>query len=178
LSAGTGVLAPTIMKHVEQYYSRHTPAQIFDLVVDVEQYPDFVPWVIAAKVIRRQDQTMWTDMTMGTAFLRKRFTTVASLDRPHRVEVNSHDPIFERFQQIWTFKPGAEGGTDVEHQVDLQFRSQILQILIGASYADRTQSMVKAYLRRAQRLYGSAQPLNAQGSTVAGQSNNPGHRQA
>ena len=65
------------MQHVERHHSRHTPAQLFDLVVDVEQYPNFVPWVISAKVTRRQDRTMWTELTMGTGFIRKQFTTVA-----------------------------------------------------------------------------------------------------
>ncbi len=61
---------------------------------------------------------MWTNMTMGTGFIHKQFTTVASLDRPHRMEINSYDPIFERFEQIWTFEPAAEGGTNVEYRVE------------------------------------------------------------
>jgi coenzyme Q-binding protein COQ10 len=157
------------MKHIERHHSRHTPAQIFDLVVDVEQYPNFVPWVIAARVSRRQDRTMWTDLIMGTSLLRKQITTVASLDRPHRVEVNSYDPMFERFEQIWTFEPAAEGGTNVEYRVDVRFKSHILQALIGASFAERAGAMVKAYMRRAQRLYGkpTSLPLNEQRSTLA-----------
>ena len=94
---------------------------------------------------------------MGTGFLRKQFTTVATLDRPHRMEINSHDPMFERFEQIWTFEPAAEGGTDVEYRVDLRVRSQILRVVVGASFAERTKTMVKAYMRRAQRLYGTPQ---------------------
>src|SRR5258705_492093 len=82
-------IACLVMKHVEQHHSKHTPAQIFDLVADVEQYPAFVPWVMAARVVRRQGTTVWTDLTMGSSFLSKRFTTVASLDRPVRIEVNS-----------------------------------------------------------------------------------------
>ena len=159
------------MKHIERHHSKHTPAQIFDLVVDVEQYPNFVPWVIAARVTRRQDSMMWTNMTMGTSFLHKQFTTVASLDRPHRVEVKSYDPIFERFEQIWTFEPAVEGGTNIEQQVDVSFKSHILQALIGASFADRAGATVKAFIRRAHRLYGRPTSLatNDRRSTVADQ---------
>ena len=60
---------------------------------------------------------------MGTSFLRKQFTTKALLDRPHRVEINSYDPMFERFEQIWTFEPAAEGGTNIEYRVDIRFKS-------------------------------------------------------
>ena len=137
------------MKHIERHYSRHTPAQLFDLVVDVEQYPDFLPWVIAARVTGRRDQTMLVEMTMGTSLLHKQFTTVALLDRPHRMEINSYDPIFERFEQIWTFEPAADGGTNVEYRVDVRFQSDILQALIGASFVERSKTMVSAYMRRA-----------------------------
>lgn len=148
------------MKHVERHRSRHTPADLFDLVVDVEQYPDFVPWVIAARVTGRRDRTLWVEMTMGTSFLHKRFTTVASLDRPHRMEITSHDPLFERFEQIWTFDPAPEGGTNIECRVDFKFNSYILRALIGASFAERTRTMVKAYMRQADRLYGARPPTS------------------
>ena len=92
------------MRHIEQHRSNYTPAQLFDLVVEVERYPDFLPWVLAAKVFRRKGSTMWTDLTMGAGPLQKRFTTVAQLDRPHRVEISSHDAMFERFEQQWTFE--------------------------------------------------------------------------
>jgi coenzyme Q-binding protein COQ10 len=144
------------MKHIERHRSRHTPAQLFDLVVDVERYPDFVPWVVAAKVIRRKENRMWVDLTVGASFMRKRFTTIAMLDRPHRVDIRSDDPMFECFDQTWTFAPVAEGGTNIEYQVDFRLRSHILQALIGGSFGDRTNTIVKAYMRRAHRVYGAS----------------------
>jgi len=143
------------MKHTERHYSRHAPTQLFDLVVDVEQYPHFLPWVIAAKVTGRRDQTMLVEMTMGTSLLHKQFNTVALLDRPHRVEINSYDSIFERFEQIWTFEPGAEGGTNVEYRVDVILKSDIFQALVGASFVERSKTMVSAFMRRADQLYGA-----------------------
>jgi coenzyme Q-binding protein COQ10 len=141
------------MKHIERHHSKHKPGQIFDLVADVERYPEFLPWVLSARVVRRKDKTIWTDLTMGTTLLHKHFTTVAQLDRPHRIEISSHDPLFERFEMAWTFERDGDGGTDIEYQVDFRFKSHILQALIGASFAERTRTMVKAYVREAQRLY-------------------------
>jgi coenzyme Q-binding protein COQ10 len=77
------------------------------------------------------------------------------LDRPHRVDVNSHDPAFERFEHIWTFEPSAEGGTNVEYRVDFELRSHLLQALIGISFAQRAREMVRAYMARARRVYGA-----------------------
>jgi len=152
-SRGTAIQA---MRHVERHHSKHTPAQLFDLVADVARYPEFLPWVIDARVTGRQDSTVWVEMTMGMGFLRKRFTTVALLQRPQRIEINSHDPMFDRFKQVWTFGPAAEGGTNIEYRVDFQLKSSILQALVGASLAERSKTMVVAFARRAQRLYGAA----------------------
>ena len=80
------------MKHIERQHSKHTPVQLFDLVIHVDQYPGILPWVVEARVLRRRDQTMWCELAMGTRLLRKHFTTVAELERPHRVEINSYDP--------------------------------------------------------------------------------------
>jgi coenzyme Q-binding protein COQ10 len=146
------------MRHIEQHHSLHAPPQLFDLVADVERYPDFLPWVISARVTRRENRTIWTDLTMGIRLFSKQFATVALLDRPHRIEVTSRDPMFECFDQIWTFESATTGGTTVEYRVHLQFKSQILQTLIGASFAERAKIMVKAFIRRAQRLYGTPQP--------------------
>ena len=83
----------------ESAHLKYTVAQVFDLVADVECYPNFLPWVIAARICRRQDETLWVDMTIGMGFLRKQFSTIAFLDRPHRIDITSHDPLFERFEQ-------------------------------------------------------------------------------
>jgi len=149
------------MTYIERVHSKYTPEQLFDLVADVEQYPEFIPWVIAAKVTRCTGDMMWTDLTMGTSFLQKTFVTVAALDKPRRMEINSHDPMFERFEQIWTFDAAADGGTDVEYRVDLKVRSQVLRVLVGAYFAEGTKTMVRAYMRRAQRLYGISRPSSA-----------------
>jgi coenzyme Q-binding protein COQ10 len=143
------------MQHIERHHSQYAPAQLFDLVIDVDHYPGILPWVLAARVLRHNGSTMRCELTMGTSFLRLHFTTVAELARPHRVEINSYDPMFERFEQIWTLTPAAEGGTDIEYRVDIRCRSRILQALLETRFPERARTMVKAYLRWAQWRYGT-----------------------
>ena len=142
------------MSHIERVHLKYKPAQVFDLVADVERYPDFLPWVIEARIFRRHDQTVWVDQTMGTRLIRRSFVTVAKLDRPHSIEIGSHDPMFERFEQKWTFLAAHDGGTDLEYRVDFRFRSRLLQTLIGGSFVDRAREMTEAFRHRARRLYG------------------------
>jgi coenzyme Q-binding protein COQ10 len=150
-----GGLGYSIMpERIERHHLPYTPSQLFDLVADVEHYPEFVPWIIAAHVQHRTKQKIWTGLVAGTRLLRKRFSTVATLDRPHRIVVSSYDPIFERFEQKWTFHPARAGGTDVEYQVELRFRSPLLRILLGPSFVSRAGAMISAFIRRAHVLYG------------------------
>jgi len=143
------------MMRIERAHSPYTPAQLFDLVADVESYPKFLPWMISSRVTRRHNDTVWVEMEMGNRLLRRRFSSVGRLDRPHhRIDITSHDPMFECFAQSWTFKPATSGGSDIEYRVDFRFRSNLLQALIGGSFADRAPAMMQAFKRRARQLYG------------------------
>lgn len=140
--------------YTQREHLNYTVSQLFDLVADVERYPEFMPWVIDAHIRDRKDHTILVDMTIAAGPLRKRFSTVGVLDRPHRIKISSRDPMFDWFGQQWTFESATGGGTNIEYHVDLKFRSRILQLLIGASFADRAVATISAFKHRAHRLYG------------------------
>jgi len=135
--------------YAERLHLKFTARQLFDLVADVERYPEFVPWVAAVQIRRHEGRSLWVDMTIGTNLLGRRFSTVAYLDRPHRIDNSSPDPLFEHFEQRWTFELESDGSCIVEYRLDLKFRPQLLQTLIGGSLADRAPAMVAAFRRRA-----------------------------
>jgi coenzyme Q-binding protein COQ10 len=138
----------------QRQYLQYAAPQLFDLVADVERYPEFMPWVVGARVRHRRDPAIIVDMTIGLGPLRKRFSTVAVLRRPHRIDIHSDDALFARYEQCWTFEQTAAGGTNVECHVDVELRSRVLQTLMGASFDDRAVATMAAYTRRAHRLYG------------------------
>jgi coenzyme Q-binding protein COQ10 len=139
--------------YAENRHLPFTPQQLFDLVADVERYPDFLPWVVETHVSRRDRNMVWVDMVIGTAFIQRRFASKAKLDPPHHIEVVNRDDLFERYKQTWTFKPAEDGGTLVEFQVEYVFRSRTLQILMGAFLEEAAKSMVSAFQRRARAVY-------------------------
>jgi len=139
--------------HTARLRLRYPTPQLFDLVADVESYPQFMPWVVAATILRRQDRTIWVEMTIGTGPLRRRFSTVGVLDRPGRIDVSSDDPLFERFKQTWTFEPAPEGGTIVTYDIDFEFRSRPLQFLMGSMFADQVDRTAASFRRRARQLW-------------------------
>lgn len=110
--------------------------------------------MIDAHIQHRKDHTILVKMTVAAGPLRKRFSTVAVLEQPHRIDITSRDPMFTRFRQRWTFEPATKGGTNIEYHVDLEFRSHLLQVLMGAAFADRAVATMSAFKHRAHRLYG------------------------
>lgn len=141
--------------YTERQHLPYTAPQLFELAVDVERFPEFLPWVIEARVRHRTDNIMLVDMTIAAGPLRQRFSTAAVLHRPHRIDISSDDPLFDRFEQRWVFEPAANGGTNVEYHVDFKFRSRVLQMLVGKSFARRAIATMSAFDREANRLYGA-----------------------
>ena len=139
--------------YTERQRLKYTPAQLFDLIVDVERYPEFMPWIVDSRVRRRVDNVMNTELTVGAGPLRKRFSTIAVLDRPHRVDITSRDSMFERFEMHWILETASEGETNVEYRLDFNFSSRVLQTLMTGLFARQAAATVAAFKRRAQYLY-------------------------
>ena len=87
--------------YTQRQHLKYAAPQLFDLVADVERYPEFLPWVIASHIRCRHDHTILVDMTIAAGPLRKRFSTAGVL--PHRIDIGSSDALFERFEQRWIF---------------------------------------------------------------------------
>jgi coenzyme Q-binding protein COQ10 len=139
--------------YTERQRLKYTPSQLFDLIVDVERYPEFMPWIVDTRVRRRVDNVMYTELTVGTGPLRKRFSTIAVLDRPHRIDITSRDSMFERFEMHWILQTAGEGETSVEYRLDFNFSSRVLQALMTAVFARQMAATIAAFKRRAQSLY-------------------------
>jgi coenzyme Q-binding protein COQ10 len=150
----TGVVE-TMTSYTQKRRLQYQPPQLFDLVADVESYPQFIPRVVESHIRQRHDHTMVVDMTIAAGPIRKRFSTTAVLNRPRRIDIGSRDSLFDRFEQRWTFTPAAGGGTEVEYHVDFAFRSRILQMASSALFGDVAASTMAGFMRHAHRMYGA-----------------------
>lgn len=142
--------------HSERRHLRYTPQQLFDLVADVERYPEFLPWLVGAHIRRREGDTVWVDMVVGAGPLRKAFASKAVLHRPDRIAISSHDPLFDRYEQVWAFQPAEDGRTLVEFRTDFEFHSPLLSAIMGPFLGRAAGTMVSAFGHRARQLYGAA----------------------
>jgi len=141
---------------VERRRLGFTQRQLFDLVADVERYPEFLPWILATRILCRTRNMVEMEMLVGYKFLRQRFRSRGVLDPPHRIDITSEDAPFRHLRQHWLFEPGASDGTTVEFRAEFDFRSRIWQVLLTQYFHDGMRRMVGAFERRAQQIYGNS----------------------
>ncbi|MDX2143958.1 MAG: type II toxin-antitoxin system RatA family toxin [Rhodospirillaceae bacterium] len=144
--------------HRETRVLPYTPQQVFDLVADVEKYPEFLPWCVACRIDRRESPAQFiADLAVGFRFVREKFTSRVTLDAPNAVTVEYLDGPFRYLKNEWTFRP-TQGGraTEVEFFLEFEFRSKLLQSLIGMLFEEAVHRMVAAFETRAKALYASA----------------------
>jgi coenzyme Q-binding protein COQ10 len=139
--------------HAEKQIVPYTPEQLFDLVADVDKYPRFLPWCVAARVRHRTDARLICDLTIGFGPFRESFTSRVTLDRPRRVSVAYENGPFRYLNNQWDFAPHP-AGTEVAFFVDFEFRSRILQAAIGVVFKEAVRRMVNAFRKRAYEVYG------------------------
>ncbi|WP_349371766.1 type II toxin-antitoxin system RatA family toxin [Salinarimonas sp.] len=138
---------------------RHTPAEMFDLVADVEQYPKFLPLCEDLKVRRKVQsgdgvETLVADMTVGYKKIHESFTSRVTLDRPRmRIDVEYVNGPFRYMENRWTFKPAGEGMCDVEFYINYEFKSFTLGMLMGAMFDRAFRKFSEAFEERADAIY-------------------------
>ena len=136
---------------------------MFDLVADVDQYPQFVPLCSALKVKKRTPaeengtEVLVADMTVAYKFVRETFTSRVTLDRPNlKILVAYLDGPFSKMENRWTFKPTGENACEVEFAIDYEFKSRTLGMLMGAMFETAFRRFSAAFEARADKVYGKA----------------------
>lgn len=141
--------------HAERRTLRHTPRQLFDLVADIERYPEFLPWCVACRVTRRDDNVIWGDLMVGFKVFRETFTSRVTLHPYERIDVAYVDGPFRYLNNHWLFIPEDNGrATTIDFYIDFEFRSRLLQKVATPVFNEAVRRMVRAFENRAAVLLG------------------------
>ena len=139
---------------------RHTAAEMFDLVADVEHYPEFVPLCreLRVKTRAKRDEgveVLVADMTVAYKLVRETFTSRVTLERPKlQILVEYLSGPFSHLQNRWTFRPVTEQSCEVEFFIEYEFRSRVLAALMGAMFDAAFRRFAEAFEKRADAVYG------------------------
>jgi coenzyme Q-binding protein COQ10 len=139
---------------------KHGAAKMFDLVADVEHYPEFVPLCQSLKVRQRIKEggkdVIIADMTVAYKLLRETFTSRVTLDRANlQILVEYLEGPFRRLDNTWKFRDVDDRTSDVEFFIAYEFRSRTLGMLMGAMFEAAFRRFAVAFERRADQVYGT-----------------------
>ncbi|MEJ1995381.1 MAG: type II toxin-antitoxin system RatA family toxin [Limibacillus sp.] len=139
--------------HAEKRVLPYRPAQLYELVADVERYPEFLPWCLGSRIKRREERLLVADLIIGFKMFRERFTSKVTLNPDdRRIHVAYVDGPFKYLDNHWVFLEHDEGCL-IDFYVDFEFRSRLLQRVIQPLFDEAVRRMVRAFESRADDLY-------------------------
>jgi coenzyme Q-binding protein COQ10 len=138
----------------------HRASEMFDLVADVERYPEFVPFCQSLKIRKRTPgpdgtEIVVSDMTVSFKLVKETFTSEVTLDRPNlKISVRYLRGPFSNMETRWTFEPKGDDACDVGFFTAYEFKSRMLAMLMGAMFDAAFSRFSAAFEKRADVIYG------------------------
>ena len=138
---------------------RHSAAEMFDLVADMERYPEFVPLCTGMRVRGRNQlpdgvEVATASMTIAYKLFHETFTTRVTMNRPELwIKVEYIDGPLRALENRWTFLPQGDNACDVKFFISYEFASRVLALLMGAVFEAAFRRFSAAFEQRADQLY-------------------------
>ena len=143
---------------------QHRAEQMFDLVADVERYPEFVPLCQSLKIRQRTQRPDGTeviiaDMTVSFKLVKETFASQVTLDRANmKILVEYLRGPFSSLENRWTIEPKGDEACDVGFFISYEFKSRMLAMLMGTMFDTAFSRLAAAFEKRADQVYGKRPP--------------------
>jgi ribosome-associated toxin RatA of RatAB toxin-antitoxin module len=131
----------------------HSAQQMFDLVNDVQAYPDFLPGCSAVSILSQSDTELKASLTLSKVGVEYSITTCNTLVRPESMVMTLIDGPFETFEGIWEFTSLSEDACKVSLNMDFEGGSRLTGFTIGKLFKQVATSMVDVFVIRADEIY-------------------------
>ena len=133
---------------------KRSAAQMFNLVDGVEDYPAFLPWCSQTQVAFRDASKTVATLHISYLSVKSHFTTENLKEIPLRMSITLVDGPFRRLEGLWRFKPLADNACKIDFQLSFEFSSKLFEKVIGAVFSRIADTLVEAFVRRADDVYG------------------------
>lgn len=127
--------------------------QMYDLVLDVRRYPEFLPWCTKTRIFNEEEGQFVAELTISFRGMRESFQTVDRFVPGRKVEVKLRSGPFQHLENEWTFTPTPQG-TRVDFFIDFKFKSRLMNVTLGPIFTQVSKQMLEAFRNRAFALYG------------------------
>ncbi len=137
---------------IEDRIFPYSAKQMYDLVADVNEYPNFLPWCIGARLYNINDDDFYADLIIGFKVFRERFTSHVMLS-DNKIKIDYIKGPLEHLHNAWHFEDLDEGGSKLHFEVDFEFKNKIFQKVVGGLFTDAVRRMVTSFELRAEEIY-------------------------
>ena len=149
-----------MIQHKETYHSKFSSKQLYELVGDIERYPEFLPWCASARIIENKEQEVIAELVIRfTAFVEQYKSKVSFIDAGndrYEIIVEAVEGPFKTLKNHWIFSHDKSyGQTKVVFEIQFEFKSFILQKMIGAMFEMGLRKMMDAFEKRAAHICGT-----------------------
>ena len=132
----------------------HTAAQMFDLVNDVESYPQFLHWCPGARIEREEGSTIEAVLEIGLGGIHKSFRTRNTLKRPEQIDIELVSGPFRHLEGVWRFSDLKEGGSEVQLTLEFEVATSPLSMIFSTVFEELARNQMNAFIARAAEIYG------------------------
>lgn len=126
---------------------------MYQLVLDIESYPAFLPWCQAASVAEQDATQQLASLTMDQRMRGTRFTTRNQLEENQAIHMKLVEGPFRRLSGVWRFKAIDEYACRVELEMSFEFKSRLFATLMGPAFSRICDTMVAAFVKRADKIH-------------------------
>jgi ribosome-associated toxin RatA of RatAB toxin-antitoxin module len=131
----------------------YTPEQMFMLVDDVQRYPEFLPWCSNVDVAMRDEHLTRATLHINYRGIKQQFTTANAKEAPQTMHMRLVDGPFRSLDGAWRFNELNGRGCKIEFNLRYEFSSRVLAALVGPVFSYIADTMVEAFVKRAERIY-------------------------
>lgn len=131
----------------------HTAEEMFDLINDVERYPEFLPWCAKTEVVSRTDDELVATLYLSKGGLNYSFTTRNSLAKPTQMTLELEEGPFSTLSGIWNFKVLSEEACKVTLNLNFEFSGKIASFAMSKVFNQVATTLVDAFVTRADEIY-------------------------
>ncbi|RKS86873.1 ribosome-associated toxin RatA of RatAB toxin-antitoxin module [Orbus hercynius] len=131
----------------------YSAEQMFDLVNDINAYPQFIPDCASAGILKQQDDLILAYLEVEKLGFKKKFITTNKLTKPYRIEMALVDGPFKQLQGDWTFTELSEHECKISFALKFEFKSKLLDLTFTPLFKELMENMVKAFSKRAKQIY-------------------------
>jgi ribosome-associated toxin RatA of RatAB toxin-antitoxin module len=140
----------TIYKSALTYYSCK---QMFDLVNDIDNYPNFLNWCSASNILEQNDKEITACIKINKSGFAKSFTTINTLEKDHKITMNLKDGPFKNLFGEWIFTELKQNACKVEFKLNFEFSSKIMDLALAPAFENIANSQLDSFVKQAKQIY-------------------------